>query len=195
MWCAEENKQLPASLSICLHIVPARHERCNKTPLKSLTYLELHILPGNDPIALLEYTTKTETSMNSIRRCAPFLAMIVIVGGCAANGSSYWTSNDEPLTALEDQTTIQVENNNWSDMVVYVLLHQTRMRLGMVNSMTTTNFRLPRGIAASSGSFRIIAEPIGSRSRYVSEPISLFPGQRLELRLQNALPISSWSIW
>jgi hypothetical protein len=128
-------------------------------------------------------------------RLAAFAAITFLVTGCASTGGSQWTSNDGPLPAYERGTTVEVENHNWSDMVVYAVRYSTRVRLGMVTSMNKRQFKIPTAVNLSPGGLELVAEAIGSRERYLTGPINVAQGQRVELRLENQLPISTWSVW
>jgi len=108
---------------------------------------------------------------------------------------SDWMSNDAPLSPMEQKTTVVVETFNWADMVVYAVRHSTRIRLGMVTSMNTGRFDVPSGVNVGSGPIELLAEAIGSNDSYGTGPITVNEGQRVELRIENQLPISTWSIW
>ena len=47
---------------------------------------------------------------------------------------------------------------------------------------------------AQSGNLRLVADPIGSRERHTSQPVTIWPGQRVEFRIENNLPISSIAV-
>ena len=122
-------------------------------------------------------------------------ATILFASGCAANGASDMVSSTEPLSPLSRTAIVEVENHNWSDMVVYALHGNSRIRLGMVTSLTTARFELPSSALYTVTDLRLVAEPLAASEKYVSEPIRVNQGQLVELRLENALAISSWSVW
>ena len=98
-------------------------------------------------------------------------------------------------TGLMAESTIRVQNQNWSDVVVYAVRSGRKHRLGMVTSMSSARFRLPRGLALGAGDLRLVADPIGSNRSFTSEPIHLGTGQEVALSLQNHLPMSTVSVW
>jgi len=92
------------------------------------------------------------------------------------------------------QTTVRVSNQNWSDMVVYALSNGLRVRLGTVTSMSTRRLAVPKHLLTASGEFRLAADPIGAPQGFVTQPIQVYPGSRIEFTIQNNLPISSYSV-
>ncbi|MEX2581704.1 MAG: hypothetical protein WD766_00385 [Gemmatimonadota bacterium] len=133
--------------------------------------------------------------MGSLSRIVALATTVALAGGCAAASGSQWTSNDGPLPAHHTETRVEVQNNNWSDMVVYAVRYNTRTRLGMVTSMNTRNFDLPKSVNLASGAVELVAEAIGSRERFGTGPINMNEGQSVELKIENQLAISSWSVW
>src|SRR5688500_4518844 len=82
-----------------------------------------------------------------------------------------------------EATTVQVQNNNWSDMVVYLVQGSSRTRLGMVTSMGSETFRIPRSALGATGQVRLFADPIGSRVGYMTDPLNVRAGQRVALEV------------
>lgn len=119
----------------------------------------------------------------------------MITSGCATTGDSLMTSNTAPLPPLAQSATIEVENNNWSDMVVYAVHHNRRVRLGMVSSMNRRVFDLPSTALFSVSDLRLLAAPIGSSAEYLTDPIHVDGGQRVEFRIENVMSISNWAVW
>lgn len=122
------------------------------------------------------------------------LTSTVVATGCATTGSPM-TSSDAPLAPLDGPAMVEVHNHNWSDMVVYAVHHNTRIRLGMVTSMNTERFAIPARFEYASSDLRLVAAPIGAVDEFSTPPIMVAPGQRVELRLENLLSISNWSVW
>lgn len=125
-----------------------------------------------------------------------FAATAFIATGCAStSGSPAMSSSSAPLPSMMEETTVEVHNHNWSDMVVYAVRDNSRVRLGMVTSMNTRRFQLPTSFRVSASDLRLMANPIGSQDEYTTSPIQVNPGQRVELRLENMLSISNWAVW
>ena len=92
------------------------------------------------------------------------------------------------------QTELLVENNNWQDMALYVLRSGTRVRVGSVPSFSKARIPLSDAVIGS-GEIQLLADPIGSSRRFVTEPIVVQPGQQVRFRLENNLAVSSYSVW
>ncbi|HEX7089650.1 MAG TPA: hypothetical protein VF192_05910 [Longimicrobiales bacterium] len=125
-----------------------------------------------------------------IPRLLVILAMIA-APACAAGGAG----GEEGVPAPAPRVFIEVENHNWADIVVYAVRNGMRTRLGMVTSMNRERFPVPAGLLASSGDVQLLADPIGGATPYLFPPVMVQQGQRVELRLENHLPLSSVSVW
>jgi hypothetical protein len=123
-------------------------------------------------------------------------SVLVAVATAAALGACAPATEQAELGRPESQTTLLVENNNWSDMVIYLVRGSSRARLGSVTSMGTAKFRITDAMAGGGyGELRIQADPIGSDRTYTSPVINIVPGSQVELRLQNNIQISSFSVF
>jgi outer membrane lipoprotein SlyB len=120
------------------------------------------------------------------------LSSLVAVGaaGCAPKqrfGPQTWSASSAP--------TVTVRNDNWLDVAVYVVRGASRFRIGTVRGSSTETFRLTLDRSGTASPMRILADPIGSTQGYVTEPITLGPGQRLELNVASSIRVSTFSIW
>jgi hypothetical protein len=84
-----------------------------------------------------------------------------------------------------------VANGHWLDMVIYIVRSSARIRLGTVAGLGTRTFLLTGG-ATPAGTVQLLADPIGSDSVFVTEPIAVLVGQRVTLRLEPTISFSSY---
>lgn len=107
------------------------------------------------------------------------------------------TTGAAPAAAMapEQQTTVEVTNRNWRQVVVYLEADGMRHRLGIVNTGKTQQFAMPRSVSLASGDVRLVADPIGTDDVFSTERIPVRRGQEIELTVQNQLPISSYAVW
>ena len=128
--------------------------------------------------------------MSVLRLRAMALAIPTLAAACAGN------PQPETATRTEDQTAIvQVTNNNWADMVIYVVRGGARFRLGTAPSLSTVELNLPRSLVDGTGEVELAADPVGSDRVFRTGPIHVAAGQLIELTLQNHLQISYFSVW
>ncbi|HEX2167768.1 MAG TPA: hypothetical protein VHG09_11105 [Longimicrobiales bacterium] len=114
-------------------------------------------------------------------------AVTMLAGGCAYGN----TTMDDTATIADDRTVIQVANNNWSDMTIYLMRNGQRQRLGTVTSQSSEVFVVPTAIISTAADIRLVADPIGSSRTFTSPAIVLTPGQKAEWQLENSLALSS----
>lgn len=82
---------------------------------------------------------------------------------------------------------IEVVNDNFADMTIYVMGNGTSFRLGDVTGKTTGRFTMdPNQISPSAG-LRLLADPIGSRDAFLSDPVIPGPGSTVVLTIGAAL--------
>jgi hypothetical protein len=120
------------------------------------------------------------------------LTSLVAVGtvGCASkqrSGFDTWGARSAP--------SVTVRNDNFLDVVVYLVRGAARFRIGTVRGSSTETFRLASDGSGGMTPMRIMADPIGSNRGYVTDPIVLAPGQRLELNVASTISVSTFSIW
>lgn len=127
--------------------------------------------------------------MRKAWRSPVFLLLALSLSACGA------AQNQHPANGPQrPHTTVEVTNNNWSDVVVYLVRSTNRIRLGMVTSMNTLSFRVPPMWVHAGSSLRLEARPIGAQNPYVTPSLQVSPGQRIELMVQNHMNISSVAV-
>lgn len=114
----------------------------------------------------------------------------VVLAACAAGPGV----NDQPGVSPGLDAQVHVTNNNWSDVRVYAERDGVRVRLGRVTSMGTEVFRMPEILMASTGPFRLIADPLGSTERHVTHGMLVWPGQKVTYTVSNDLRISTAAV-
>ncbi len=117
------------------------------------------------------------------------VAALVTVPAAVAQTASEGSS--ETPAAVSVRTTVRVVNNNWHDIAVYAVRAGYRRRLGTVTSLTSSVFTLPPTFLVQSEELRLIANPIGRRGAFVSEPLVVNPGDVVEWRLWNNIELSN----
>jgi len=85
------------------------------------------------------------------------------------------------------EVRIQVVNDNFADMGVFVMDGATSFRLGDVVGKTSATFTLDLDKISPSSGLRLLADPIGSRDAYLSDPVYLGGGAQVVFTIAAAL--------
>lgn len=119
-------------------------------------------------------------------------AVAILLTACASAGGS---ESEPPVRAGEGEAVVRVQNLNWSTVHVYVLAGGQRHSLGMVTSTGEETFAIPRGAFATSRELVFLADPVGNVVAYMSDPVLVQPGDRVEWTIHNNLSQSSISVF
>ena len=112
---------------------------------------------------------------------ATLIALALLSAACSHRTQS---ASSEPTPEQQDaQTTVKVENQNFSDMDVFVRTSGTRVRLGMVSGMSSTVFTIPADIVRISPQVQFELHPIGGNRNPISETITVMPGDQVKLTI------------
>jgi hypothetical protein len=120
---------------------------------------------------------------------ALLLSMLVLFG-CA----SHHRSSQTTAASVNTPVDLEVENHNWSDIVIYLVRGTQRQRLGMVNALGKTVFTFPYRRLGTGGDARFSAHVIGGGG-YTSETVLVQPGQSLKWTLESDLARSSLAVY
>jgi len=103
--------------------------------------------------------------------------LIVLLGLSSACGASRTTptSNPEPSS---DEIPVQIDNQNFSDMEIYVVRNGQRLLIGQAGGLTKTTLTI-RNAARGDGRVRLLAEPIGGARPIATPTLVVPPGQSI----------------
>lgn len=91
-------------------------------------------------------------------------------------------------------TMIEVRNDNWLDMNIYLVRNGNRVRIGAVGSFDKASFRLEASRLQGTD-VRLLADPIGSDASYLSPMILANAGQTIRLEIKNVLSLSTVAVY
>lgn len=80
-------------------------------------------------------------------------------------------------------TTLVVDNQNFTDMTIYLLNGGQRIRLGRATGKATTTMTIRRALLSFPRDVSFVADPIGGRGESSTNTIWVNPGDRLTLRI------------
>ncbi len=103
------------------------------------------------------------------------LGLLLLLGsalGCRSGGASAGHT-DEP------KTTIDIQNNDFNDMTIYVLNNGQRSRIGIAPGNKITTLTIPGYLITGISYLRFVASPLAGNRSPVSEEINVSPGDQL----------------
>jgi hypothetical protein len=89
---------------------------------------------------------------------------------------------------------VQVDNQNFSDMNIYVVSGGQRLLLGQAGGFTKTTLTIPSGIAPADGRLRLSADPIGGSPRIFTPVLVVSPGQTVFWTIGSDAEMSTASV-
>mgnify|MGYP000285993767 FL=1 len=100
----------------------------------------------------------------------------VLVSACAMAGRGR-----AERVPNEPETFVEVQNQSWLDVNVFVLRGAQQVRLGTVEGATTRRLRIPSTLLFGPTPLRFRIDPIGSGRAPVSQEILVSPGETVRL--------------
>jgi hypothetical protein len=123
------------------------------------------------------------------------IAWVLLASATFAGCASHSSKKTEPSPGLDAELSLEVENHNWSDVVIYLLRGGQPERIGMVTAHNTSTFVFPYRRLGASGNSRLSAYPIGGGSAFNSENLLVQPGQSIKWTLETDLSRSSLVVY
>jgi hypothetical protein len=123
-----------------------------------------------------------------VRAALPLLAISLALTSCML------LKKKGPPADPTQPVTLEIENNNWQDVVIYALVDGTRTRLGSVGAANRTKLEIPLGAMRLPGNMTLLLDPLGSRATYRAGPMSVSFGNLVRLKVENELRLTSWTV-
>jgi hypothetical protein len=109
-------------------------------------------------------------------------ALPIAAAGAVAGSAAGCHPAPRERIAPGTAATLQVQNQGFADMTIYVLRDNVqRVRIGLSTGNTTQLFKIPADLIAGAGTLRFIADPVGGRRAPVSDEITVRPGDTVTL--------------
>jgi len=141
-----------------------------------------------------------------IRSLAVLGVVSVIATDCTAAHSKP-VDEEVPANAL----ALEVENRNWSDVVIYILHDGSRTRFAQITAAKSATLAIPGRLVSSSGTIQLLVHRIGGhddamgpaggpefatpRDDYLSPVVSIRTGYTVSLTLEDDLRRSTIGVW
>ena len=113
--------------------------------------------------------------------------LLWLMSGCAVH-------QPQPEASMS-AIVLEVENRNWSDIVLYVVHDGTTTRFISVTAAKTQTVPMDSRFIGAGGVVRFIAHRVGGDDDYYSPSVSVRTGNTIALTLQPELNMSSIGVW
>lgn len=117
------------------------------------------------------------------------LCAALLVAGCKPHRAA------EPMLLTGDDLMLEVANNNWSDVVIYMVHDGRRTRFTAVTAAASASIVIPSRFVSSNGTVQIVVHRIGGNDEYVSPTVSVRMGHTVALTLESNLMRSTVGVW
>lgn len=91
-------------------------------------------------------------------------------------------------------TVVDVRNNHWENVRIYLVQGDVPIKLGVVAAMRSQTFPIPNAYLGSGLALRLGVETVGSRERHASESVNVVPGSRIEWVVEGRMKYSSFIV-
>jgi hypothetical protein len=124
-------------------------------------------------------TVPTEESQSVMSRLIPIAALAALTLATAACGGGRRGGSVDPM----QPAFVEVQNQSWYDMTIYIVRSGARVRLGTVSGNSTVLLEIPHTYVNPGLAIRFMADPIGSTRTPYSQEIAVWPGDTIVLRI------------
>lgn len=130
-----------------------------------------------------------------------FRAFLSMAAFAAFTPTSGWAMTTAPAQAPDSVVSsrnmapvLNVENNNWLDVHVYLVRNGDPFSLGTVSGPGERQLALPELATTPGAQVQILVLPIGGGDDYLSPTLLVNPGDVLHLTVENSLDLSSVTV-
>jgi hypothetical protein len=125
-----------------------------------------------------------------------YLAASLLLAGCARHRIEDTPQLAEPQPMdVGGPVILEVENHNWSDVVLFVIHDGRTHRLAQIAAARDQSFDIPSHLIGDQGVIRLGLHRIGGRDDYRTEAISVRTGNTIRLTIEGKLEHSSVGVW
>ena len=100
----------------------------------------------------------------------------------------------EPRKESSEGFELILNNRHYLDVNIFVQHDGQASRIVTVTGSSSLELAVPAWMLGQSRVVRLIAEPIGDGSRYVTDNLVVLPGQVVELNVESSIARSNYSV-
>jgi hypothetical protein len=134
----------------------------------------------------IRYSAAKGAKMRVSRTTVAIALAAAMLPGCRG---SQFSEDVVPELTSDTQLVLEVENHNWSDIIIYVV------RLTSVTATRNSSLIIPANMIGQVGNLQLVARRVGAYDRYISQTISVRTGSTIVLTLESDLSRSSVAVW
>jgi hypothetical protein len=121
-----------------------------------------------------------------IPRSGTTLSAIALAGVLAATSACRTGAPMGNGAPRRSTATVEVQNNDINDRVIYAVRDGMRQRLGIANAAATSYFTIPAAFVLGSPQLRFSAEVLGGTRPAVTERTQVAPGDTVEMVIMGS---------
>ena len=103
------------------------------------------------------------------------IGLLLIGAGCGTANRP--DTNPAPEAKSAAGYPVQIDNQNFSDMNIYLVNGGQRWLLGQAGGLTRTTLNIADGVAPADGEIRLEADPVGASPPIFTPVLVIAPGQ------------------
>lgn len=124
---------------------------------------------------------------------ASYLVLFSSVTACMTR---HRTPEETPIPVSEPENVVlEVENHNWSDVVLYIVHDGVQTRFTQVAAAHDLSVEIPARLQGQMGVIRLAARRIGGTDSYVSQALSIRGSSAVRFTIESSLSHSSVGVW
>ena len=128
-------------------------------------------------------------------RCVALITLSLVLASACAKHSSSLDGGVAPVVEVAQDVSIEVNNHNWLDVVVYAVHSGQKTRLLTVPAAGYITAIVPPQLLGQQGELRLLAHAVGNPVTFMSERIYARSGMTISWTLENDLKRSSLAVW
>lgn len=129
----------------------------------------------------------TRRTGGPLSRALLTVMLALAAGACFASGSGRGGN----VSYTDNPVTVEVKNQSWSTVHVYLLTGGQYSSLGQLTSQNTEQYEVTARMMSGRHEVRLAADPVGSNQGFISDPIVVNPGDLVSWTLTEPLSHSS----
>ena len=112
---------------------------------------------------------------------------VPLATGCSSSSERRFVMEGGDRGRSSREIRIEVVNDNYHDMGIFVMEGGTNYRIGDVSGKSSRSFTLGLDQISPRQGLRLLADPVGSREEYLSDAVNVGPGAIVVFNIAPAL--------